>query len=121
MFVYVCVCVCACVYACVCLCWCVCVFVFMLVCVCECVRVCMHVFVCSCIYVCMYVCALDKEPSGARSSFVTHYYGKTCAALACSEMGLVDIIAFVICTIDCLYLLSIPWNMYVAGHNLNKL
>ena len=31
------------------------------------------------------------------------------------------IIAFTICTIGYLYLQSIPWNMYVAGHNLNKL
>ena len=31
------------------------------------------------------------------------------------------IIAVTICTIGYLYLQSIPWNMYVAGHNLNKL
>ena len=32
-----------------------------------------------------------------------------------------DIITFIICTIGYLYLQSIPWNMYIAGHNLNKL
>ena len=32
-------------------------------------------------------CALDKEPSGAGSWFVTQCYGKTCTTMACSEAG----------------------------------
>ena len=31
------------------------------------------------------------------------------------------IIGFAICTIGYLHLQRIPWKMYVAGHNLNKL
>ena len=72
-----------------------------------------------CVYVCVSMCALDKAVSGAGSclgpiamvSVAPHWHAVKWAG----------IVGFAICTIGYLYLHSIPWNMYVAGHSLNML
>ena len=63
------------------------------------------------------MCALDKAVSGAGSCLwpidmvrvAPHWHAVKWAG----------IIGFAICTIGCLYLLSMPWSMYVAGYRLN--
>ena len=77
------------------------------------------VCVCVCVSVCVSVCvlALDKAVSGAGSClwpiamvrFVPHWHVVKWAGI----MG------FAIITIEYLYLHSMPWSVYVAGHSLN--